>query len=370
MVTSSPKVWYSCATGLANSLYYAAKTKVSLLRTSAIHIKSKGSADELNRGYFDDISELKQNGGKIALANKILIPGIAARKFPAVDVIYSDGRKSKLLIVFDASGVDASKLAVPEASLVCLSFRANSQAMVDSWSKPFYDAFSESKSLQLNEMAGLWFGKVRRVVIAILLHESSCGGNIGILAFFRYFWLAWCSLVFTLKACWLNKMNKFTVLRDLNFVAENLGVEFFKDIWTFETVLRMYEIREWKMDHSKVNDGLLCNHVPKQHTCYSRILKSHPSSDCNFRQSGMKEIWIASMCLQNIGRWKSFWIYYSAHLHCKFTALVEHEEGGQVTKFLALDKCLPGLKFLQIVDIESDPGPYEVQYDEEWLAIT
>ncbi|XP_052880552.1 uncharacterized protein LOC108462697 [Gossypium arboreum] len=88
----------------------------------------------------------------IALANKILIPGIAARKFPAGDVIYSDGRKSKLAIVFDASGVDASKLAVPEGSLVCLSFRANSQAMVDSWSKPFYDAFSESKSVQLYEI--------------------------------------------------------------------------------------------------------------------------------------------------------------------------------------------------------------------------
>ncbi|TYJ26410.1 hypothetical protein E1A91_A07G117500v1 [Gossypium mustelinum] len=93
-----------------------------------------GSADELNRGYFDDMSELKQHGGKIALANKILIPGIAARKFPAVDVIYSDGRKSKLPIVFDASGVDASKLAVPGASLVCLSFRANSQvSFIDSW---------------------------------------------------------------------------------------------------------------------------------------------------------------------------------------------------------------------------------------------
>ncbi|KAK5825241.1 hypothetical protein PVK06_020052 [Gossypium arboreum] len=88
--------------------------------------------DELNRGYFDDISKLKQHGGKITLANKILILGIAARKFPAMDVIYSDGRKSKLPIVFDASGIDASKLAVPEASLVCLSFRANSQAMVDS----------------------------------------------------------------------------------------------------------------------------------------------------------------------------------------------------------------------------------------------
>ncbi|TYH04371.1 hypothetical protein ES288_A08G000700v1 [Gossypium darwinii] len=116
------------------------------MNTSEIGVQKNDSAsaklaDELNRGYFDDISELKQNGCKIALANKILIPGIAARKFPAVDVIYSDGRKSKLPIVFDASGIDASKLAVPEASLVCLSFRANSQAMVDSWSKPFYDAF-------------------------------------------------------------------------------------------------------------------------------------------------------------------------------------------------------------------------------------
>ncbi|KAA3470134.1 restriction of telomere capping 1 [Gossypium australe] len=83
------------------------------------------------------MSELKQHGGKIALANKILIPGIAARKFPAVGVIYSDGIKSKLSIVFDASGIDASKLA----------------AMVDSWSKPFYDTFSESKSVRLYEVS-------------------------------------------------------------------------------------------------------------------------------------------------------------------------------------------------------------------------
>ncbi|KAG4175554.1 hypothetical protein ERO13_A11G191650v2 [Gossypium hirsutum] len=81
-------------------------------------------ADELNR---------------IARENKILIPRIAARKFPAMDVIYSNGRKSKLSIIFDASGVDVSKLAVPEASLVCLSFRANSQVC-----KPFYDVLSKS----------------------------------------------------------------------------------------------------------------------------------------------------------------------------------------------------------------------------------
>ncbi|PPR87722.1 hypothetical protein GOBAR_AA32961 [Gossypium barbadense] len=43
----------------------------------------------------------------------------------------------------------------------------------------------------------------------------------------RYFWLAWSSLVLTLKAKNVNRMSKFTVLRDLNFVVENLGVEFF-----------------------------------------------------------------------------------------------------------------------------------------------
>ncbi|CAA2993950.1 lariat debranching enzyme [Olea europaea subsp. europaea] len=64
----------------------------------------------------------------------------------------------------------------------------------------------------------------------------------------------------------------------------------------------------------------------------------------------------------------SYW--FSAHLHCKFSALVQHREGGPSTKFLALDKCLPGRKFLQIVDIDSQPGPYELLYDEEWLSIT
>ncbi|KAJ8751593.1 hypothetical protein K2173_016842 [Erythroxylum novogranatense] len=62
--------------------------------------------------------------------------------------------------------------------------------------------------------------------------------------------------------------------------------------------------------------------------------------------------------------------WFSAHLHCKFAAVVKHGKDGPLTKFLALDKCLPGRKFLQIVEIESEPGPYEIQYDEEWLAIT
>lgn len=63
----------------------------------------------------------------------------------------------------------------------------------------------------------------------------------------------------------------------------------------------------------------------------------------------------------------SYW--FSAHLHCKFAALVTHEDSS-VTKFLALDKCLPKRKFLQIVDIPHDTeSKIEINYDLEWLAI-
>ncbi|EGF76896.1 hypothetical protein BATDEDRAFT_14424 [Batrachochytrium dendrobatidis JAM81] len=63
----------------------------------------------------------------------------------------------------------------------------------------------------------------------------------------------------------------------------------------------------------------------------------------------------------------SFW--FAAHLHVKFAALFDHDHS---TKFLALDKCLPGRDFLQIVDIPTDPDtkiPLRFYHDEEWLAI-
>lgn len=64
--------------------------------------------------------------------------------------------------------------------------------------------------------------------------------------------------------------------------------------------------------------------------------------------------------------------WFSAHLHVKFEAHVNHGPNKD-TNFLALDKCLPRRRYFEIVEIEpknpsqnDDDGLY---YDKEWLAV-
>ncbi|ELT97436.1 hypothetical protein CAPTEDRAFT_170958 [Capitella teleta] len=68
----------------------------------------------------------------------------------------------------------------------------------------------------------------------------------------------------------------------------------------------------------------------------------------------------------------SYW--FSAHLHVKFAARVAHdvaeEDPRKDTKFLALDKCLPRRKFLQIIDFpDQEDKSLELELDPEWLCI-
>ncbi|KAG7157311.1 lariat debranching enzyme A-like isoform X2 [Homarus americanus] len=64
--------------------------------------------------------------------------------------------------------------------------------------------------------------------------------------------------------------------------------------------------------------------------------------------------------------------WFSGHLHVKFPAVLRHKDENtqkvKVTKFLALDKCLPRRDFLQVIEVPSTQ-PLEISYDAEWLTI-
>jgi len=60
--------------------------------------------------------------------------------------------------------------------------------------------------------------------------------------------------------------------------------------------------------------------------------------------------------------------WFAAHMHVKYAAVVRHDE-EHATRFLSLDKCLPGRDFLQLVRFEGDNTEAKLKYDLEWLAV-
>uniref|UniRef100_A0A0E0DMR3 Uncharacterized protein n=1 Tax=Oryza meridionalis TaxID=40149 RepID=A0A0E0DMR3_9ORYZ len=162
----------------------------------AIEKKEKDKArllDEMSRGYFADIAEIRKNGGKLAMANKIIIPEIAAVKFPDLSVKSPDGRTMNLPLVAPPQNDDpqtgntvdtqnddckAGDMVVPDASLVCLSFRASSQKMAETWSLPFLDAFSSAANIQVYEVSFIdsWLlssSPVRQVFLKVMTKSNN-----------------------------------------------------------------------------------------------------------------------------------------------------------------------------------------------------
>nr|AKM76485.1 AT1G08220-like protein [Geranium maderense] len=139
-------------------------------------------ADEMNRGYFVDINELKKHGGKIAQANKLIVPAMVAAKFPSLEVSYSDGRTLKLPGISNGNVPNADGMPNLKASLLCLSFRANSQAMVNSWTVPFLDTFNASKDVELYEVSFidstlLCWKPIKRILLRMIRSSNPDGKN-------------------------------------------------------------------------------------------------------------------------------------------------------------------------------------------------
>lgn len=153
--------------------------------------------------------------------------------------------------------------------------------------------------------------------------------------------------------------------------VDYLKGHFEKAPYTEQTKRSCYHIRNLEIFRLKQLSGkidVMCSHDWPQgvyHFGNSEQLARHKPY---FKQEMEENKLGSSVCEEVLKQLKpSYW--FSAHLHTKFSAIVPHPEGS-CTKFLALDKCLPRRRFLQLLDIEpSTSGPLELKYDQEWLTI-
>lgn len=90
--------------------------------------------EDLQKGAFDDFKELKDTGGKLWHGSFKLLPQSVATLFPSIQVSPAIGGKAQF---------PPPKEIAPGATLVCTGFKAGSEEMLASWSRPFRQAFAE-----------------------------------------------------------------------------------------------------------------------------------------------------------------------------------------------------------------------------------
>ncbi|XP_041991290.1 uncharacterized protein LOC121742262 isoform X3 [Salvia splendens] len=150
---------------------------IPLAHEAAVKQSRDRIKDEMSRSILTDMNEFEKHRGKVSKANKVIVPAVSALKFPSLEVYFTNGSKLTLLVTSkeDEANLSSSNTAklpltsktndtnvltsdtaetdIAKASLISLSFRESSQAMVDSWTSPCLKAFAHSSDVRLYEVS-------------------------------------------------------------------------------------------------------------------------------------------------------------------------------------------------------------------------
>lgn len=131
----------------------------SIFSREAVEKERQRLADELNRGYFDDYRDLRKHGGKLATASECLFPIAASVKFPSLPVKMASGEHFTFPSGQNIHNETADTSMSTPATLMCLAFRGNGQALVKSWILPFFNSFKAAKNVRIYEVFYIdsWF---------------------------------------------------------------------------------------------------------------------------------------------------------------------------------------------------------------------
>ncbi|XP_046854974.1 lariat debranching enzyme B-like [Xenia sp. Carnegie-2017] len=142
--------------------------------------------------------------------------------------------------------------------------------------------------------------------------------------------------------------------------------------FTQDTVRSIYHVRsldvfKLKLLSKPVNIGL-SHDWPKGVYHYGNLNELYRWK--RYLQKEIEDDTLGSNAAQEVLRTLQPDFWFSAHLHCRFPAQIYHSQTGKMTYFLALDKCLPRRRYLEVIDVGPAKGALELSYDAEWLAIT